>query len=88
MIIKPDQPVAAGSPTRGHRELTKRIGSGSYVVLTWPAASALAGHDLAADEQLSSPHTPRLPALDRTGQARRPDGAVAAQRLGKLNVVG
>ena len=62
--------------------------SGGHVVLTWPAAPALAGHDLAADEQFSSPHSPRLPALDGAGQARGPDRAVAAQRLGQLNVVG
>src|SRR5260221_13129960 len=78
--------VAAGLRARGHPVLPSR--SGSHVVLSRPAAPALAGNDLAADEQLSSPHAPRLPALDRTGQARGPDRAVAAQRLGKLNVVG
>src|SRR5215469_12651261 len=47
---------------------------------------ALARHDLAAQEQLAAPDSPRLPALHGAGEARDPDGAPSAQGLGGLNV--
>src|SRR5690348_7197604 len=47
---------------------------------------ALARHDLAAQEQLAAPDSPRLTALDGAGEARDPHGAPTAQGLGGLNV--
>src|SRR5215831_15665686 len=45
---------------------------------------ALARHDLAAQEQLAAPDSPRLTALHGAGEARDPDGAPMAQGLGGL----
>src|SRR5215467_15341478 len=73
---------------RPPRTSPRWVYSSRHVVLTRPAAPALPRNDLAADEQFSSPDTPRLPALHGAGQARGPDRAVAAQRLRKLNIVG
>jgi hypothetical protein len=55
-------------------------------VLARPAPRTLTRHHDAADEQLPTPDAPRLPALQRPGQARLLDRAVAAQGLGGLHV--
>src|SRR5690349_16143509 len=49
---------------------------------------ALARHDRAADQQLATPDTPGLPALERTGQAGQPGLTAPAHRLGGLHVLG
>src|SRR4029077_4786221 len=51
---------------------------------TW----ALPRHDRAADQQLATPDTPGLPALERTGQAGQPGLTAPAHRLGGLHVLG
>src|ERR1700746_544453 len=61
-------------------------GSGRDFCLPRTPPWALARHDLAAQEQLAAPDSPRLPALYGAGEARDPDGAPSAQGLGGLNV--
>jgi len=60
--------------------------SGGHLRLAGAATRPLAGHDDTRDEQLAAPDAPGLPALQRTGEAGQPDGAVRAQRLGVLDV--
>jgi hypothetical protein len=60
--------------------------SGSDLALAGPATGALAGDDHSLQEQLSSPHPPRLAALDGAGEALGADRAGAAERLGELDV--
>jgi hypothetical protein len=62
-------------------------GSGRYFVLPGPSAWPLARHDLAAQEQLTAPDSPRLPALQRTSEARHPRWAAPAQVLSALHVL-
>src|SRR5215472_13692026 len=101
---RPPAPPARGSPPRPRgqrRELTSRRcprqpdlepcgrgGSGRDLILARTPARPLARDDLAAQEQLSAPDAPWLPALDGAGQAPVPDRAVGTQRLGELHVVG
>ena len=58
------------------------VGRGSSGTATRPLAS----DDLALDEQLASPHTPRASTLDGAGQAGFPDGAPDTESLGPLHV--
>src|SRR5919112_553430 len=60
-------------------------GSGRHLVLARPAARALAGDDHSLEEQLATPHAPRLAAFDGTRQALGADRAGPAQRLGELD---
>jgi hypothetical protein len=60
--------------------------SGGDLVLPGSAARALAGDDHSLEEQLSTPHAPRLTPLDGARQAFLADRAGAAQRLGELDV--
>src|SRR5262244_3650677 len=60
--------------------------SGRDFCLPRTPPGALARHDLAAQEQLAAPDSPRLTALQGAGEARDPDSAPTAHGLGGLNV--
>src|SRR5829696_6472002 len=67
---------------RGHAD------SGGHRVLARTAAGPLPSHDGALDEQLPTPHAPRLLALESAGEALDPRGTQPAERLGELDVLG
>src|ERR1700729_2068704 len=67
--------------------LLPAVRSGRYLGLPRPAARALAGHDLAPQEELAAPDAPGLIPLDRTGQAGQPARAGPAERLRVLHVI-
>src|SRR5690606_13311221 len=67
---------------RGSRRVPAR-----GLVLARPAPAPLARDDAAVDEDLAAPDAPGLTALERTGEARRLERAVDAERLGPLDVV-
>src|SRR5947209_5613238 len=54
----------------------------SAVVLARTATRTLACDDDAALEDLAAPDAPRLPTLQRAGEARKAGGAPVAERLG------
>jgi hypothetical protein len=62
--------------------------SGCDRVLAGATAWALAGDHCSGLEQLTSPDTPRLPALESAGQALRANRTALAQGLGELHVTG
>jgi hypothetical protein len=64
----------------GDRDLGKLV-LGSWV-LGGPTPPALAGEDLAVQEQLAAPHTPRLPSFER------PFEAGDERRAGRTDVLG
>src|SRR5690349_2258560 len=57
-----------------------------HLVLAGTTTRTLAGDDDALDEELSTPHAPRLATLEGPVQAERADRAVDAQGLGVLHV--
>jgi hypothetical protein len=62
--------------------------SGGVLVFAGAAAAAFVGNHDPAEEQLASPHSPGLSALERARQARLARGTASAQRLGGLDVAG
>src|SRR5689334_16695737 len=61
-------------------------GGGRGVALAGTSTGPLASNHRSLDEQLSTPHTPRLRALERSGQALGLERAGGAQRLRVLDV--
>src|SRR5438067_2136038 len=55
--------------------------------LRWPAAPPLAGQHLAVEEELTTPHSPRLAPLERTLEALGDDRADRADLLGARDVL-
>src|ERR671914_259320 len=80
-------PLARSCGDRAFGRLGRRAGVGRGV-LPRPAARPLPRNDHTAHEQFAAPNAPRLPTLERAGQASTPDRAVDAQRLGELDVGG
>ena len=68
-------PLRSGDRLRGHLGLART------------SARAFTRHDRAAQEQLSPPDSPRLPPLQRSGEAGGPRWALPAQGLGQLHVI-
>src|SRR3954452_4893281 len=66
--------------------ISSRSGGGDGVALTWTPTGPLASDHCTLDEQLSSPHSPRLGALEPSGQALRHQRAGGAKRLRVLDV--
>src|SRR2546423_9970258 len=54
--------------------------------LAGPATRTLAGHDDTLDDELATPHAPRLAPLESAREALGTDGAGGAQRLGELDI--
>src|SRR6185437_4248270 len=80
--------VAAGpAPAATHHCGGRTPPSGSHLILARATACPLARHYLSPDEQLAAPHSPGLPALDRTSQAGAPGRTATAERLGKLDII-
>src|SRR5215468_3200338 len=80
--------VVAGTAHGRSAGLRRRgaLSSGRDFCLPRAPPGALARHDLAAQEQLAAPDSPRLPALQGAGEASDPDSTPTAQGLGGLNV--
>ena len=55
-------------------------------MLRWTAAGPLVGDDATGLDQFATPHTPRLGALHRAGQALDPYRAIDAERLGEFEL--
>src|SRR5437870_5562318 len=64
-----------------------RPGLSRYIGLGWTSSRPLAGHDRAAQEELATPHPPRLLALQGAGEAGDPRRALQAHGLGCLDVL-
>src|SRR5215469_12982187 len=79
-------PRPASSPWFSWLAGGARSSSGRYLVLPRAPARTLARHDLAAQEQLAAPDSPRLPSLERACEARHPRRAAPAQELRALHV--
>jgi hypothetical protein len=56
--------------------------------LAGAATRPFARHDHSGDEELATPHAPRLPTLERAGEAQFAHRAVQAEGLGSLDISG